>query len=786
MKNFIKEYRLIILIWFIMIGLLYFPVWSGKYILSPTNFMYTVKPWDVYGIEATGPSLTDPIDSHFPEIFRKFYQGDYSFWNNYNAFGYPESFNYFLNPVNWVYLLPLKYAILLNSILKYSIAYFGMCVFIKRLGKGNVAAIVGGVSYGLSSSLVMWHYWAHTDVMMMLPVLFAVGYRLMMERRKSDIFKLSLVVYMMCVAGMPAFAAYSFYMFVPYIVIYTIIEYKNFKDVILVGLHFVAAFVIGVIASASYVYYVYRMAVKSGYLEIRGGLSGVTLALNNLKSFAVPYYRETGYELNIFESCGYVGIVVLVLLTFAVFRYKYKRQTFWIVTLIVCVLLTYTHLLDKVYAHIPAISTSLKIRVINLIPFLGSLIAATQLDDIFENREYYRNLKIRWIVYALLTIALTVAMYYIPKGKELFSLFVFGAPTVIAIELFLSACAKNSEKDEEDGQNTDNKPSGKRTVDYAAYIIIILAVLLNMTYFAGRRNPLAKAPAEVIPEPTESISYMQENGRFRIYTYSGWTMFPNSNVYYGLKSIEAHSLINTNEDIKSYMKLIDDKMYPSATDSRGSGVDNYPLLQYAGVDIIAGSKKAENIETSGYYKALEASDGITVYQTEHFADRFYLAKDVQWLDTQEHILQKMSEEYADGVVFTDEKELADILPLGENAIADANESDNIKIISDKRDDILLSVKADADRLLVFNEYNNGGWEVYVDGAKAENHKVNYLFNAVLLTAGEHTVEYRFNSQGQVLFLIVTAVSVALIVIISIILSAFELKKTKSATHQEEK
>ena len=176
MKNFIKEYRLIILIWFIMIGLLYFPVWSGKYILSPTNFMYTVKPWDVYGIEATGPSLTDPIDSHFPEIFRKFYQGDYSFWNNYNAFGYPESFNYFLNPVNWVYLLPLKYAILLNSILKYSIAYFGMCVFIKRLGKGNVAAIVGGVSYGLSSSLVMWHYWAHTDVMMMLPVLFAVGY----------------------------------------------------------------------------------------------------------------------------------------------------------------------------------------------------------------------------------------------------------------------------------------------------------------------------------------------------------------------------------------------------------------------------------------------------------------------------------------------------------------------------------------------------------------------------------------------------------------------------------
>ena len=102
-----------------------------------------------------------------------------------------------------------------------------------------------------------------------------------------------------------------------------------------------------------------------------------------------------------------------------------------------------------------------------------------------------------------------------------------------------------------------------------------------MTYFAGRRNPLAKAPAEVIPEPTESISYMQENGRFRIYTYSGWTMFPNSNVYYGLKSIEAHSLINTNEDINLKLKEAENDIAKgsviSSTDFLGRIRDKYEL-----------------------------------------------------------------------------------------------------------------------------------------------------------------------------------------------------------------
>ena len=79
MRECIKNNRIVILFWLITIGVLFLPIWKGDYILSPTNFMYTVKPWSVLGVEISGPSLTDPIDSHLPEIYRKFYQGDRSF-----------------------------------------------------------------------------------------------------------------------------------------------------------------------------------------------------------------------------------------------------------------------------------------------------------------------------------------------------------------------------------------------------------------------------------------------------------------------------------------------------------------------------------------------------------------------------------------------------------------------------------------------------------------------------------------------------------------------------------
>ena len=57
------------------------------------------------------------------------------------------------------------------------------------------------------------------------------------------------------------------------------------------------------------------------------------------------------------------------------------------------------------------------------------------------------------------------------------------------------------------------------------------------------------------------------------------------------------------------------------------------------------------------------------------------------------------------------------------------------------DDITLDVAVAENRVLVFNEYNDGRWKAYVDGEEVSIYKVNYLFNGVIVEKGVHEVRF---------------------------------------------
>lgn len=66
---------------------------------------------------------------------------------------------------------------------------------------------------------------------------------------------------------------------------------------------------------------------------------------------------------------------------------------------------------------------------------------------------------------------------------------------------------------------------------------------------------------------------------------------------------------------------------------------------------------------------------------------------------------------------------------------------------DDDDEITESVETDEDAYLLTTIPYEEGWTVTVDGKKAETVKADSGFQAVLLTAGSHTVVYRFNCPG---------------------------------------
>ena len=71
------------------------------------------------------------------------------------------------------------------------------------------------------------------------------------------------------------------------------------------------------------------------------------------------------------------------------------------------------------------------------------------------------------------------------------------------------------------------------------------------------------------------------------------------------------------------------------------------------------------------------------------------------------------------------------------------------------------------QVAVFSElYYPKGWDVFVDGKKASYFTANYLLRAMLVTAGEHTIEYRFEPSS---YLIGEKVSLASSILLTLLL-----------------
>ena len=63
------------------------------------------------------------------------------------------------------------------------------------------------------------------------------------------------------------------------------------------------------------------------------------------------------------------------------------------------------------------------------------------------------------------------------------------------------------------------------------------------------------------------------------------------------------------------------------------------------------------------------------------------------------------------------------------------------IIEDLPEKIVLEVNSESDGMLVLLDTFYPGWKAFVDGQEEKIYRANYLFRAVPIKAGNHTVEF---------------------------------------------
>jgi hypothetical protein len=75
---------------------------------------------------------------------------------------------------------------------------------------------------------------------------------------------------------------------------------------------------------------------------------------------------------------------------------------------------------------------------------------------------------------------------------------------------------------------------------------------------------------------------------------------------------------------------------------------------------------------------------------------------------------------------------------------------SIRLTNNLNDKITYTTKATSNQFAVFSEvYYPYGWDAYIDGKKAEYVRANYVLRGMVVPAGEHTIEFRFEPRSVI-------------------------------------
>lgn len=151
-------------------------------VLSPADIVLAFPPWSAAGegVRLSNTLLTDIAFMFHPWLLwsaAEIHAGRFPLWNPHAFAGAPFFANpqtALLFPLTWLaWALPVTTAVTLIALLKLSLAGVGTYAFLRLLGLGRLAGLVGGITFMLDGALVTWLQWAVGGAMAMLPVVFA-------------------------------------------------------------------------------------------------------------------------------------------------------------------------------------------------------------------------------------------------------------------------------------------------------------------------------------------------------------------------------------------------------------------------------------------------------------------------------------------------------------------------------------------------------------------------------------------------------------------------------------
>jgi uncharacterized membrane protein YfhO len=683
--------------------------------------------------------------------------GIFPLWSPYILLGYPYAFDFIAGvfyPITYLFFLPFPPHAAINYyvIFHYLVAGWGTYYYGRSIGLQRISAFISGLSFAMGGFMLsrLCHVTIF-DIIAFLPVVLWILEKGFQKDKWLYAGYAGLVTAIMFLGGHTQFAVYMMMMGGFYLLAGPLF-YKD-KNLLfwLKSLGFYCFIAIGTSAVMAL-----PMKQMIAYSYRAGGipwenLTNHSIPLSHLLRFFFPFLFGYPYEyhysdLNFVETCGYIGILPLLLIFIQLFgnqKTSYQKFYLWIFFIsLVIALGKYTPLI-----HILKYTPILRLtqgpgRMLVFTGLAGAILGGLGMDYMISNRMSPSRRRYSLIFLSIAAIfgtgfflyaLLTKNPFYslrIPRGYDL----LMRAAFIVIISGLLAIWIKKSFKYE--------------------YVPLILAGFLAIDLLTFglilNRDANKSYPLSSLYQHPATVDFIKKDtSSFRIYSFSNhvWddpgdeykqfkTLHRNMPMYFGLEGFHTYCCGGVWRLYELMDKLEQNWNQFSLEERNNQLADRLSFFRQANIKYIL---SLEPITVPGIKEVFQYQDA-KVYEVEKVKPRIYFAEYWSTVTSPKEALSRLTSHPAMSVD-TSIVEITNPKTLPASYSLDSMAS--FSVIKQKAGKFILKTQTASTSLLVFADYYFPGWKATIDGKPSDILRTNYMMKGIVIPPGSHDVRMWF-------------------------------------------
>jgi hypothetical protein len=706
----------------------------------PSTYLVTFfAPWNTkYAMPVRNNAMPDVITQIYPwkkltiDIWKS---GKIPLWNPTSFSGTPHAANYqsaVFSPFNLIFLiLPFIDAWSILILLQPLLAGIFMYLFIRELELSKFAAVFGAIGWMFSGFMTTWMaYGTLGYAILWLPfVLLGIEKVIKKSSITNNLF-ITIGIGLSFFSGHFQISIYLLGVVILYI-IYQSYKYKSGKLLLKLLIPVLAALFICLIQILPSLDS-YNLANRSSSI-----VKGEIIPWQYLITFIAPDFYGNPVTRNDWfghyaEWGSYVGVLPLLFAIYGLAIGKIKKKLFFIGLFILAILLSYQSPLVYLMFNlkIPFLSTSAASRIIVLASFSLLILAAYGLDEFINQKGklLFRSFFIPiFFMILILGFVWTLILFFHPIPAEWLIVakrnFVLPSILIIlGISLLFSKFINN------------------KFFQLFIIILILLITSADMYRFSSKWMPFDERKYVYPNSPV--ISFLQ--------TKLSWNrVFGNiggeAGTTFSLNLIEGYDA-TYKRDYGRFIQYVSTGKFTEGGRSvvllDKHGTYTTDALSFLGVKYILAKKSdGRNFWTYPVWehqdtmKLIYSDDSYEVFENQEAYPRVYLTTDYKIVKDDSQILKTM---------FSPLFNKKETVLLGEKPIFNPGPGAGLAdIISYKPNEIMINTSSDANKILFLSDVYDSGWKAEIDGVRVTVLKADYIFRAVSVPKGNHSVKFYY-------------------------------------------